>query len=47
MDLGIAGHVAIVTGASKGLGLACARALVSAGMDVTLTRLGANPHSSK
>ena len=35
MDLGLTGKVAIVTGGSKGLGLASARAL-AAGCDVTL-----------
>ena len=34
MDLGIAGKRALVCGASAGLGLACARALVEEGVDV-------------
>lgn len=36
MDLGLQGRHAIVTGASKGIGLACARALVAEGCTVTL-----------
>lgn len=36
MDLGLKGRHAIVTGASKGIGLACARALVAEGCTVTL-----------
>ncbi len=37
MDLGIAGKSALVTGASKGLGRACAVALAKEGVNVTLT----------
>jgi len=36
MDLGIAGRSALVCGASKGLGLACAQALAAEGVHVTL-----------
>lgn len=36
MDLGIAGRKALVCGASAGLGLACARALVSEGVHVVI-----------
>lgn len=36
MDLGLEGKRAIVTGASKGIGLACARALAAEGCAVTL-----------
>jgi len=36
MDLGIAGKSAIVCGASRGLGFACAKALVQAGVNVTI-----------
>ena len=32
MDLGLKGHVAIVTGASKGIGLAVTKALVAEGV---------------
>lgn len=41
MDLGIKGRQAIVCGASTGLGLACARALAEAGVDVVLVARGA------
>jgi 3-oxoacyl-[acyl-carrier protein] reductase len=37
MDLGIAGKTAIVCASSKGLGLACARALAEEGVDVVMT----------
>lgn len=37
MDLGIAGRRALVTGASKGLGRACAEALAEAGVHLTIT----------
>ena len=40
MDLGLAGKVAIVTGASRGLGLAAAQALVSEGANVTVCARG-------
>ena len=36
MDLGLAGSVAIVTGGSKGLGLASARALLAEGARVVI-----------
>jgi NAD(P)-dependent dehydrogenase (short-subunit alcohol dehydrogenase family) len=35
MDLGLAGKAAVVTGASKGIGLAVVRALVAEGVEVT------------
>lgn len=35
MDLGLAGKTAVVTGASKGIGLAVVRALVAEGVEVT------------
>ncbi|WP_128932039.1 SDR family oxidoreductase [Bradyrhizobium zhanjiangense] len=41
MDLGIKGRRAIVCASSKGLGRACAMALASEGVDVTLTARGA------
>lgn len=37
MDLGITGRVALVTGASRGLGFACAEALVAEGCTVAIT----------
>ncbi len=40
MDLGLSGKVAIVTGSSRGLGLASARALVGEGCRVTLCARG-------
>lgn len=36
MDLGLQGRHAVVTGASKGIGLACAKALAAEGCTVTL-----------
>ena len=36
MDLGIAGRKALVTGASRGMGRACAEALATEGVDVTI-----------
>ncbi len=41
MDLGIAGKWALVCGASKGLGLGCARALVREGVHVVIVARGA------
>src|SRR5437764_13551565 len=40
MDLSLGGQVAIVTGSSKGLGLASARALVAEGCRVTICARG-------
>ncbi len=40
MDLALAGKIAIVTGSSKGLGLASARALVQEGCRVTICARG-------
>ncbi len=41
MDLGIAGRWALVGGASKGLGLGCARALAAEGVNVVMVARGA------
>ncbi len=41
MDLGISGKWALVCGASKGLGLGCARALVREGVNVLIVARGA------
>ncbi len=41
MDLGIEGKWALVCGASKGLGLGCARALVAEGVNVVVVARGA------
>ena len=41
MDLGIAGKCALVCGASKGLGLGCAQALVREGVNVLIVARGA------
>lgn len=41
MDLGIAGKTALVCGASKGLGLGCAEALVQEGVNVVIVARGA------
>jgi 3-oxoacyl-[acyl-carrier protein] reductase len=41
MDLGINGRWALVCGASKGLGLGCARALVGEGVNVVMVARGA------
>ena len=41
MDLGIAGKWAVVCGASKGLGLGCAQALVREGVNVLIVARGA------
>ncbi len=43
MDLGLAGKTAIVTGASAGLGLACARELVLEGANVAICARSADP----
>ena len=40
MDLGISGRWALVCGASKGLGLGCARALVAEGVNVVIAARG-------
>lgn len=40
MDLGIRGRSALLTGASKGMGLACALAVAREGVDVTLVARG-------
>ncbi|MGI4780087.1 MAG: SDR family oxidoreductase [Janthinobacterium lividum] len=40
MDLGIAGRTALVCGASKGLGLGCAEALVREGVNVVIVARG-------
>lgn len=42
MDLGIRGRTALVCGASRGLGLACARALLGEGVHVVLVARGAS-----
>ncbi|MFZ9018291.1 MAG: SDR family oxidoreductase [Ilumatobacteraceae bacterium] len=42
MDLGLAGRRALVTGASSGLGLACARALAAEGATVTISSRSAD-----
>ena len=42
MDLGIKGKWALVCGASKGLGLGCAEALVSEGVNVLIVARGAD-----
>ena len=47
MDLGLAGKLALVCGASKGLGLGCAQALVREGVNVVVNARQAGPlHSS-
>jgi len=40
MDFGIAGKWALVCGASKGLGLGCAQALVCEGVNVVIVARG-------
>jgi 3-oxoacyl-[acyl-carrier protein] reductase len=47
MDLGLAGRVAIVTGASRGIGKACAAELAAEGAQVVLLSKDANgvPHA--
>lgn len=42
MDLGIEGRRALLTGASKGMGRACASALAREGVDVTIVARGAD-----
>ena len=42
MDLGIKGRTAIVCGASKGLGRACAEALAAEGVNLVLTARSAD-----
>lgn len=42
MDLGIAGRRALLTGASKGMGRACAEALAREGAEVTIAARGAD-----
>jgi len=42
MDLGIAGKWALVGGASKGLGLGCAKALAQAGVNLVMVSRGAS-----
>jgi 3-oxoacyl-[acyl-carrier protein] reductase len=42
MDMGIAGRWALVCGASKGLGLGCARALAAEGVNVVIVARGAD-----
>jgi 3-oxoacyl-[acyl-carrier protein] reductase len=42
MDMGIAGKWALVCGASKGLGLGCARALAAEGVSVVIVARGAD-----
>ncbi len=42
MDFGIAGRTALVCGASKGLGLGCAEALVREGVNVVIVARGAD-----
>ncbi|MDQ0313627.1 SDR family oxidoreductase [Amorphus orientalis] len=41
MDLGIRGRSALLTGASKGMGYACAQALAREGVDLTIVARGA------
>ena len=43
MDLGLTGKIAIVTGSSRGLGFACARALIDEGCRVTICARGRDP----
>ncbi len=47
MDLGISGKNALVCGASKGLGRACAEALAKEGVNVTLGRCLAGARRTK
>lgn len=44
MDLELAGHVAVVTGAASGIGLACARQLAREGCGVALWDVSAEVH---
>ena len=44
MDLGLDGKTVLVTGGSKGIGLACARLFVSEGARVAITSRSAEHH---